>query len=149
MFRMILDQNCVIVQSARKLIIKSGGADPTTFIKHSKSEMGSPIVCVLKGKDGKDGIRIEIDYRYLNKYCVGDAHPLPDIPDLIQRVGKSRYITLCYVKSAYHQIAVRPGHQWLMSFVWDGGLYKYTRAPFGQKGSGNTLSELSSKFCIL
>jgi len=61
------------------------------MIKHSNSEMGSPIVCVLKGKDGKDGIRIAIHNRYLNKYCVGDAHPLPDIPDLMQRVWKSRY----------------------------------------------------------
>jgi len=110
--------------------------------------MGSPIVCVLKGKDGKDGIRIAIDYRYLNKYCVGDAYPLSDIPDLMQRVGKSRYISLCDIKSAYHQIAVKPDHQWLTAFVWDGGLYEYTRAPFGQKGSGNTLSELSRKFCI-
>jgi len=50
--------------------------------------MGSTTVCVLKGIDGKDGIRIAIDYRYLNKYCTGDAHPLPDIPDLMQRVGK-------------------------------------------------------------
>jgi len=32
------------------------------IIKPSKSEMGSQIVCVLKGKDGKDGIRIAIDY---------------------------------------------------------------------------------------
>jgi len=30
------------------------------------------------------------------------------------------------IKSAYHQIAVRPNHQWLTAFVWDGGLYKYT-----------------------
>jgi len=61
------------------------------IIKPSKSEMGSPIVCVLKSKDGKDGIKIAIDYRYLNKYCMGDAHPLPDIPDLMQRVWKSQY----------------------------------------------------------
>ena len=26
----------------------------------------------------------------------------------------------------------------MRAFVWDGGLYEYTRAPFGQKGSGNT-----------
>ena len=64
------------------------------IIKPSKSEMGSPIVCVLKGKDGKDGIRIAIDYRYLNKYCEGDAHPMPDIPDLMLRVWKSRYKSL-------------------------------------------------------
>ena len=108
------------------------------IIKHSKSETGSPTVCVLKGIDGKVGIGIAIDYRYLNKYCTGDAHPLPDIPDLMQQVAKSQFITLCDVKSAYHQIAVRPDHQWLSAFVWDGGLYEYTRAPFGQKGSVNT-----------
>ena len=28
------------------------------IIKPSKSEMASPIVCVLKGKDGKDGVRL-------------------------------------------------------------------------------------------
>jgi len=37
------------------------------IIKHSKSVVGSPTVCVLKSKDGKDGIRIAIHYRYLNK----------------------------------------------------------------------------------
>jgi len=31
--------------------------------KPSKSEMGSPIICVLKGKDNKDGIIIAVDYR--------------------------------------------------------------------------------------
>jgi len=65
------------------------------IIKPSKSEMGSPIVCVLKGKDGKDGVRIAVDYRYLNKYCEGDAYPMPEISDLIQKVGKSKIITLC------------------------------------------------------
>jgi len=25
------------------------------------------------------------------------------------------------------------------NFFWNGGLYKYTRAPFGQKGSENSL----------
>jgi len=49
-------------------------------------------VCVLKGKDGKYGVRIAVDYRYLNKYCPSDAHPMPDISDLIQRVGQARYI---------------------------------------------------------
>ena len=108
------------------------------IIKPSTSEMASPIVCVLKGKDPKDGVRIAVDYRYLNKYCKGDAIPMPDIPDLIQRVGGARYISLCDIKSSYHQLAVRSDHQWLTAFVWDGGLSKYTRAPFGQKGSRNT-----------
>jgi len=36
-----------------------------------------------------DGVRIAIDYRYLNKSCLGDAYPTPDIGDIIQRVGES------------------------------------------------------------
>ena len=74
------------------------------IIKPSKSEMGSPIVCVLKGKDGKDGVRI---YRYLNKYCEGDAYPMSEILDLIQKVGQAKFISLCDIKSAYHQIEVK------------------------------------------
>jgi len=70
------------------------------IIKPSQSEMRSPIVCVLKGKDCKDGVRIAADYRYLNKYCPSDAHPMPDISDLIQRVGQARYISVCDKKSA-------------------------------------------------
>ena len=108
------------------------------IIKPSKSQMASPIVCVLKGKDGRDGIRLAIDYRYLNKYCLGDAYPMPDIADLLQRVGQAKYISSFDVKGAYWQIPVHPDHQWLTAFVWDGGLYEFTRAPFGQKGSGNT-----------
>ena len=48
------------------------------IIKPSKSEMGSPIVCVLKRKDGKDGVRIAVEYWYLNKYCEGDAYQTRD-----------------------------------------------------------------------
>jgi len=62
---------------------------------------------------------------------------MPDISDLLQRVGQAKYISLFNVKGAYWQIHVHPDHQWLTAFVWDGGLYEFTRAPFGQKRSGN------------
>ena len=108
------------------------------IIKPSKSETASPIVCVLKGKDGKDEVRIAIDYRYLNKFSLGDAYPTPDIGDIIQRVGKACLVSTCDLKGAYWQIPIKEDHQWLTAFVWDGGLYEFTRAPFGQKGSGNS-----------
>ena len=113
------------------------------IIKPSKSEMGSLIVCVLKGKDGKDSVRITV-YRYLNKYCEGDAYPMPEISNLIQKVGQAKFIRLRDIKSAYHQTEVKPEHQWFTAFVWDGRLFQYTRAPFGQKGS----LKLCSRFYI-
>ena len=89
---------------------------------------------------GKDSVRIAVDYRYLHKYCEGDAYPMPEISDLIQKVGQAKFISLCDIKSAYYQIEVKPEHQWLTAFVWDGGLFQYTRKPFGQKGSSNTFA---------
>jgi hypothetical protein len=46
--------------------------------------MASPVVCVLKGKDGKNGVRLAIDYRYVNKFMRADAYPLPDPTDVLQ-----------------------------------------------------------------
>ena len=45
------------------------------LIRHSKSPMASPVVCVLKGKDGKGGVRLAVDYRYVNRYTIPDAVP--------------------------------------------------------------------------
>ena len=108
------------------------------FIKPSKSPMASPLVCVLKGKDGKDGVRLAIDYRYLNKYTIADAFPMPDMADVVQRIGMAKYISTFDACSGYWQTAIQPSDQWLSAFVCDAGLYEWTRTPFGMKSSGNT-----------
>jgi len=66
--------------------------------------MASPIVCVLKGKDGKDGVRLATNYCYVNKYSVGDAYPTPNIADLIQRIGQARVISTFDAKGDYWQL---------------------------------------------
>ena len=40
------------------------------IIRESNSPMASPLVCVLKGKGGCDGVRLAIDYRYVNQFTV-------------------------------------------------------------------------------
>jgi len=47
------------------------------IIRPSQSLMASPLVCVLKGKKGCNGVRLVVDYRYANRYTQGDAYPLP------------------------------------------------------------------------
>ena len=44
-----------------------------------RSPMTSPLVCVLKGKEGCDGVRLAIDYRYVNRFTRDDAYILPDV----------------------------------------------------------------------
>ena len=59
------------------------------FICRSESEMASPIVCVLKGRDGQNGVRLCCDFHYLNKYTKGGSYPTPDITDIIHRVDNA------------------------------------------------------------
>ena len=63
------------------------------FIRPSSSPMASPIVAVLKGPTNQGGVRLTIDFRYLNLYSQGDAFIMPHLQDTIQKVGAAQYIT--------------------------------------------------------
>jgi hypothetical protein len=118
------------------------------FIKPSKSEMVSPMVCVLKGRDGSGGVRIAIDYRYVNKYTVGESCPIPAIDEVIHRVGNANFISTCDCKSSFWQIAIRPEDTWLTAFITDFGVFEWLRAPFGLKWSGNSLMRATQQVLL-
>ena len=86
------------------------------LIRKSNSPMASPLVCVLKGKDGKGGVRLAVDYRYVNRHTVADAYPLPDVADIVQEVGKARFISTFDATKGYYQTAVREQDRWLTAF---------------------------------
>jgi len=44
--------------------------------------------------DGHRGIRLAIDYRWVNKYSESTVNNLEDIGELIQDVGNSRFISV-------------------------------------------------------
>ena len=54
--------------------------------------MASPLVCGLQGKEGCDGVRLAIDYRYVNRFTRDDAYVLPDVPGI-------QYFPTCWEKS--------------------------------------------------
>jgi len=94
-------------------------------------------VRVLKGKDGKKGVRLCCYYCYLNKYTLGDAYPTPDISDVIHRVGKASYISSWDARAGYWQLITRPEDRWLTAFVTDFGMFEWLRMPFGLKCASN------------
>jgi len=95
-------------------------------------------VCVLKGKGGCDGVRLAVDYRYVNSYTVGDAFPIPDIEDVIQRVGAKRFISTFDCRQGYYQTCVSAKNTRLTAFVCMGRLLEFVRTPFGLKNAGQT-----------
>jgi len=64
------------------------------FIRPSNSLMASSIVAVLKGPSGKNGVRLAIDYRFVNLHSQGDAFVMPHLLDSIQKVGAARYMSV-------------------------------------------------------
>jgi hypothetical protein len=107
--------------------------------------MASPIVCVLKGKQGSEGVRVCCDFRFVNKFTTGDAYPTPDITDVIHRVGKAKYISTWDAKSGYWQIRIKPEHSYLTAFTTGSNLFEWTRMPFGLKCASNTFIRVVQK----
>jgi hypothetical protein len=106
------------------------------LIHESTSPQASPVVCVLKGKDGCNGVRLTIDYRYVNKFSVADALGPPDMQSVMQRIGRAKFITTFDGRSSYWTIPVKREHQWLTGFIYNDRLYEWSRVPFGMKNSG-------------
>ena len=108
------------------------------IMRPSKSPMASPVICVLKGKDEKGGVRLAIDYRYVNKFTISDSYAIPDLADIVQEVGNACFISTFDATKGYYQTPVREEDRWLTAFVCEFGLFEFTRTPFGMRSSGAT-----------
>ena len=97
--------------------------------KKETTEWCSPIVVATK-KDS-DRIRLCVDFRQLNKYCVRELYDSPSIIEEIQSIGKAKYFTQFDAKKGYHQIEMTEKSKDLTTFMTPFGRYRYERAPFG------------------
>ncbi len=98
-------------------------------IEPARSPWGSGIV-VAKKKDPKV-LRMCIDFRNLNAVTVKDAYPLPRIDDAITSLGAARFFHTLDFGSAFWQIVMKYSDRPKTAFATKGGLYQWTRMPFG------------------
>ena len=63
------------------------------IIVKSDSVWNTPILVVPKkaGPDGNRKWRMVVDFRKLNEKTIGDAYPLPDITEILDQLGQSKY----------------------------------------------------------
>ena len=73
-----------------------------------------------------------IDYsQTINRYTQLDAYPLPRISDVVTQIAQYRVFSTIDLKSAYHQLPIRPEDCQYTAFEADGRLYHFLRVPFG------------------
>ena len=61
----------------------------------SDSPSNSPLLIIQKkvGPDGRPKWRMVVDFRKLNEKTIGDAHPPPDITEILDQLRQSQYFT--------------------------------------------------------
>ena len=112
------------------------------IIRPSSSEWAAPIVLVEK-KD--KSLRLCVDYRRLYSVSQTDAYPMARVDDLIDSLGKAKYISTLDLSRGYWQIAIEPQDQPKTAFTTPFGLYEFTRMPFGLQGAPATFQRMMDK----
>ncbi|KAK9537970.1 hypothetical protein VZT92_005538 [Zoarces viviparus] len=123
----------VELQKEIKLMLELG------IIEVSSSDWCSPVVLVPK-KD--DSLRFCIDFRYLNSVSHFDPYPMPRIDDLVERVGRAKYITTLDLSKGYWQVALAPEARELTAFRTPFGMYHFKVMPFVLHGAPATFQRL-------
>ena len=106
--------------------------EKTGIMKQSDSEWSSPTMIVTK-KNG--GISICVDFRKLNQLTKFDAYPMPGIDDLLDFVGKAKYLSTLDLAKGYWQVPMHEDNQGKTAFNSPIGLLQLTVMPFGLNGA--------------
>jgi len=84
------------------------------------------------------GVRLALDFRYVNRHTISDAFPIRNIDDIIQKIDNASCMSLFDATSAYWQTEVQEEDCWKTGFICDDQLCEWTRSPFGLKCNGQT-----------
>ncbi|XP_038207042.1 uncharacterized protein LOC119828829 [Zerene cesonia] len=114
------------------------------IIEPSRSPWSSPIWVVPKKADslGRPQWRVVIDYRKLNNITIGETYPIPQINEILDQLGKSKYFSTLDLCSGFHQILMSPADAPKTAFSVPQGHFQFNRMPFGLKNAPSTFQKL-------
>lgn len=108
-------------------------------IEPSKSEWCSPVVLVPK-KDGT--LRFCVDFSKLNAISAFDPYPMPRVDELVECLGKAKYLSTLDLCKGYWQVPLTDTAKELTAFWAPSGPYHFKVMPFGLHGAAATFQRL-------
>jgi len=100
-------------------------------IEDGHSPWASPVVLIPKPVDRGDGsVRFCIDYRKVNDLTVPDAHPMPRIDDLIDKIGSAKFKTKVDMSRGYWQVPMCEESVPISAFVTPHSHFQWRYMPF-------------------
>ncbi len=109
------------------------------IVEPSRSPWASPIVMVPKLDNT---LRFCNDIRKLNEVSTFDGYPMPRVDELLDRLGKARYISTLDLTKGYCQVPLVPSSREKTAFSTPSGHWQYRVLPFGLHGAPATFQRL-------
>uniref|UniRef100_A0A8C1RIA6 ribonuclease H n=1 Tax=Cyprinus carpio TaxID=7962 RepID=A0A8C1RIA6_CYPCA len=108
-------------------------------IEPSRSPWSSPIVMVPK-PDGT--LRFCNDFRRLNEVSEFDGYPMPRVDELLERLGRARFISTLDLTKGYWQVPLTETAKPKTAFSTPTGHWQYRVLPFGLHGAPATFQRM-------
>ncbi|KAL1282690.1 hypothetical protein QQF64_001493 [Cirrhinus molitorella] len=108
-------------------------------IEPSRSPWSSPVVMVPK-PDGT--LRFCNDFRRLNEISEFDGYPMPRVDELLDRLGRARYISTLDLTKGYWQVPLTKEAKPKTAFSTPSGHWQYRTLPFGLHGAPATFQRM-------
>ncbi|KAI2647664.1 Retrovirus-related Pol polyprotein from transposon 17.6 [Labeo rohita] len=109
------------------------------IIEPSRSAWSSPIVMVPK-PDGS--LRFCNDFRRLNEVSEFDSYPMPHVDELLERLGRARFISTLDLTKGYWQVTLTKSAKPKTAFSTPSGHWQYRTLPFGLHGAPATFQRM-------
>ena len=128
------EQNEFIDKEVRKLVQQD-------IVSPSQSSWSSRIV--LSWEERKQRYRLCLDYRQINSLSVApNAHPLPNIEQLMEQFRGQVYFSVIDLFQGYHQVQLDEESRPITAFATRKGLFEFKRLPFGLNSAPTTYQAL-------